>query len=580
MQDRLDALGCEIHLASSMDSLIVNANYHERFGDFRRMLPLGRSTAIFSCNERGAEVKYRRLLFACIAVLSLVLSACSSSSPTTSSNSSSGSVQPGGTLIAARAADAITWDPAVINENDSLWAAQQVEGTLIKVTPNGKGLEPYIAKSWSISPNGLVYTFHLNPLAKFCNGQQITSADVVYSFTRETSSTAIVSWQFPTGMKMSAPNAETVVLTLPKPEAAFASFLTLWGTAIVSKAYGEKVGSQGLATAPLGSGPFCLQRWQKGTEIDLVRNSYFWLKDSKGRRLPYLNAIKWRIITDDNARVLALESGQVSVITPVPAAQFAQLSQTSGIVASKGTLLGAMNLFVNTKKPCLSSVDVRQALNYALSEPPLIKAVLFGEGTYLGNPLFNARWSTNQYGYNFNLAKAKQLMAASPCAKGFATTAIYQAGDTEAQETLTILKSDWAAIGVQLNLESLESGTLYSDEDAGNFDMYWNLGTNDIYDPAENLHYEMLPVSADGSDAGFTGWNDPTVTSLVLQAESVMNTSLRAQLYNQIQKIYVTQGPLVYLYTPDNLWATRSSVHGFSEYPTGAQDFMYTWLSS
>lgn len=51
-QDRLDALGCEIHLASSMDSLIVNANDHERFGDFRRMLPPGRSTAIFSCNER------------------------------------------------------------------------------------------------------------------------------------------------------------------------------------------------------------------------------------------------------------------------------------------------------------------------------------------------------------------------------------------------------------------------------------------------------------------------------------------------------------------------------------------------
>ena len=87
-------------------------------------------------------------------------------------------------------------------------------------------------------------------------------------------------------------------------------------------------------------------------------------------------------------------------------------------------------------------------------------------------------------------------MAASPCSKGFTTTAIYQAGDTEAQATLTILKSDWASIGVHLNLESLESGTLFSDENSGNFGMYWNLGTNDIYDPAENLHYEMLPVSA------------------------------------------------------------------------------------
>jgi peptide/nickel transport system substrate-binding protein len=456
-----------------------------------------------------------------------------------------------------------------------------VEGTRIKVTPNGKGLEPYIAESWSISPNGLVYTFHLNPLAKFCNGQQITAADVLYSYTRETSKTAIVSWQFPTGMKMSAPNPETVVLTLVKPEAAFISFLTLWGTEIVSKAYGEQVGSAGLATKPLGSGPFCLASWQKGSEIDLVRNKYFWLKDSDGRRLPYLNQILWKIIPDDNARVLALESGQVSVITPVPPAQFDQLSHMSNIVASKSPLLGALNLFVNTVKPCLSSVDVRQALNYALNEQPLINTVLFGQGTYLGNPLFNARWSTNQYGYHYDLAKAKQLMAASgSCSKGFTTTAIYQAGDTEAQQTLTILKSYWASIGVTLNLEALESGTLYADENAGNFDMYWNLGTNDIYDPAENLHFEMLPASADGSDSGFTGWSNPTVTSLVLQAESVMNTAERAELYNKIQQIYVTTGPLVYLFTPDNLWATSSNVHGFSEFPTGAQDFMYTWLSS
>ena len=525
----------------------------------------------------------RRLLFACLAVLSLLVAACSSASSGSGSaanSGSSGSVQLGGTLVAARAADAITWDPAVINENDSLWAAQQVEGTLIKVTPNGKGLQPYIAQSWTISSNGLVYTFHLNPQAKFCNGQQITSADVVYSFTRETAKNAIVSWQFPAGMTMAAPDPQTVVLTLKQPEAAFASFLTLWGTAIVSKAYGEQVGSSGLATKPLGSGPFCLTSWQKGSQINLVRNKYFWLKDSQGRKLPYLNAITWKIISDDNARVLALESGQVQVITPAPAAQFSQLTSMSGIVATKGELLGALNLFVNTKKSCLSSVNVRQALNYALSEQPLINTVLFGQGTYLGNPLFNANWSTNQYGYHYDLAKAKQLMASSSCSSGFSTTAIYQAGDTEAQQTLTILKSDWASIGVQLSLEPLETGTLYADENDGNFDMYWNLGTNDIYDPAENLHYEMLPTSADGSDAGFTGWSNPQVTSMVLQAESAMNNTERASLYNQIQKIYVTQGPLIYLYTPDNLWATTNKVHGFSEFPTGAQDFMYTWLSS
>src|SRR6185437_9835768 len=102
----------------------------------------------------------------------------------------------------------------------------------------------------------------------------------------------------------------TVVLQLKTPSPAYLSYTTLWGSAITSRAYGQKVGAAGLADKPLGSGPFCLSKWQKGQEIDLARNPYYWLKDAQGNRLPYLDAIQWKIIPDDNARVLALESNQ------------------------------------------------------------------------------------------------------------------------------------------------------------------------------------------------------------------------------------------------------------------------------
>lgn len=519
-----------------------------------------------------------RLLVAVLGSL-LTLALFGSAVGTVSAKSSASNTPvEGGTLTAARECDVVTWDPALINENCSLWAAKQVEGTLVQVTPNGKGIEPDIAKSWTITSKGLVYTFHLNPQAKFCNGTQITSSDVIYSFTRESAPSAIVAWQFPSSFTMSAPNATTVVLTLKQPEAAFISFLTLWGTAISSQAYGDQVGSQGLATDPLGSGPFCLASWERGTAINLTRNPYYWLTDSKGRRLPYLNAVHWEIITNDNARVLALESGQVQAITPVPPAQYTSVSHYQGVVASESPLLGEAQLFVNVHKACLSSVDVRQALNYAVDQPALIKAVLFGHGIYVGNPLDNAEWSTNAFGFSYDLTKARHLIAISPCKHGFTTTAIYDSGDTVAESTLTILKAEWAKLGVTLNILSLESGSEYAAENAGNFDMYWNVLTNDIYDPAENLDYEMLPSSAGGSDAGFTGWSNATVTKLVPEAAANMNSATRARLYREIQQIYVRQGPLVYLFTPNNLWATRSDVGGFSEFGTGTQDLTLTWL--
>src|SRR5581483_7966127 len=148
----------------------------------------------------------------------------------------------GGTLVAARAADAVMWDPAHINENDSLWAAFQTNANLIMATPDGKGFQPYIAKSWKISKGGRVFTFQLFPNGKFGDGSPITSSDVVFSFTRASKPKAIVSWQYPKGMKVASRGPRTVVITLPTPNASFLSYLTLWGTAVVSERYAKKVG--------------------------------------------------------------------------------------------------------------------------------------------------------------------------------------------------------------------------------------------------------------------------------------------------------------------------------------------------
>ena len=510
-----------------------------------------------------------------IAVLAAVFAQVGSGGTASDSTSA---VTPGGTLVAARAADAVLWDPAHINENDSLWAGFQTNANLIMATPDGKGFQPYIAKSWKISNGGRVFTFQVDPNAKFCDGSAITANDVVFSFKRASKPKAIVSWQYPSGMKIKATGPTTVVITLPTANASFLSYLTLWGTAVVSEKYAKTAGEKALANKPLGSGPFCLSKWQKGTEIDLARNPYFWLKDKRGNRLPYLDAVKWRIIKDDTARVVALRSKQVQVITPVPPAQFNQLKSASGVTVGESPLLGTISLFTSFKNPALKDQKVRQALNYATDKNGIIRAVLFGHGRQALSPLFLANYTNESFGYPFNMAKAKKLIAQSSVPDGFTVTATYVGGDSIAQQTLTILKDQWKKLGVTLNLKPIEEGVYFSTWSSGKFDLMWVKATNDIYDPAENLHFEMMGKEG-GSDSGFTGYENKGLNKLVLAAEKEPNTTKRAAMYKKIQQVYMGEGPQVYLFHPSNLWATASNIKGFQIYKTGLHPFMNTWIS-
>ncbi len=443
-------------------------------------------------------------------------------------------------------------------------------------TADGKGFQPYIAQSWEVSPDGRVFTFHLFPEAKFCDGSPITADDVVFSFQRASKPDAIVSWQYPKDMQITAQDPQTVVITLPDGNASFLSYLTLWGTAIVSKGYAEKVGDKGLADKPLGSGPFCLASWQKGSEIDLSRNPHFWLKDKQGNRLPYLDKVRWRIIQEDNARVFALQSGEVDVITPLPPSQVDQLKSAAGVVVGESPLLGTVSLFLQLRKPELADEKVRQALNYAVDKEAIVKAVLFGHGLPALSSMFLANFTTEKYGYPFNLDKAKQLMAQSKFPNGFSASVTYTSGDTLAQQALTILKDQWAKIGVNVDLKAVEEGIYFDTWGSAKWDMIWVKATNDIFDPAENLHFEMMGKEG-GSDSGWSGYENPQLNQLVLAAEKELDTQKRASLYNQIQQIYMAQGPQAYLFHPENLWATRDNVHGFQVYKTGLHPFMFTW---
>ncbi len=188
--------------------------------------------------------------------------------------------QRGGTLIVARPADVNLWDPKYTNDNASLWAQHQVFANLIQNSSDGTELRPSLAESWEMSEDATTYTFALRQDVEFCNGTPITAEDVKFSFDRAMEDDSNVGWQFPADPQVEVVDDHTVRITLSRPNVAFVSYLTLWGSSVLSKAYADEVGLEEMAANPVGSGAFCLDRWDKGQVAVLTRNPGYW--DTRG----------------------------------------------------------------------------------------------------------------------------------------------------------------------------------------------------------------------------------------------------------------------------------------------------------
>ena len=170
-----------------------------------------------------ATPRYRfRIMSAGLVAVAMAAAGCGSSA------GSSGTGKPVNTLVIANAVKVDTLDPEANSVNESIWLDQNLYSRLLQPNATGTALLPDLASSWTISPNGLSYTFSLRPDAKFSNGSPVTASDVVYSIQRSRAFAG--GWGFLlTAVKtISAPSAHTVVITLSQPHAPLLADLAMY----------------------------------------------------------------------------------------------------------------------------------------------------------------------------------------------------------------------------------------------------------------------------------------------------------------------------------------------------------------
>jgi peptide/nickel transport system substrate-binding protein len=253
---------------------------------------------------------------------------------------------------------------------DEIVYANVFEG-LTRIDQNG-AVQPQLASEWSVSDDGLVYTFKLRPDTGFHDGTALDASDVVFSLDRARGPDSVNAQKplFAAIDKVEAVDPQTVRITLSRPEGSLL-FNLGWGDAVI-------VGPETADTnksKPVGSGPFKFERWVKGDRIELSA------LDSAAA----LQKVTFKIIPDPSAQIAALKAGDIDAVPNLNAPEAVLAFRSDGdFVVAIGSTEGETILSINNTKPPFDDVRVRQAIAHAIDRKAIIDGAMFGFGTPIG----------------------------------------------------------------------------------------------------------------------------------------------------------------------------------------------------
>jgi peptide/nickel transport system substrate-binding protein len=465
------------------------------------------------------------------------------------------------TLVIANAVKVDTLDPANNSVNESIWLDQNIWARLVQPNANGTAIIPDLATKWTVSKDGLKYTFTLRS-AKFSDGSPITAEDARYSIVRSMKYKGGWGFLLDAVKSVAAPDAKTVVITLKRPHAPLLADLAMYAYAIVPK---KLVTAQGAKffDKPVTSGPFKVVSLNKDSKIELQVSPYWW-----GTK-PHIKNVEIQVVPDDNARVLLLRNKNADVIENPPGNLIDQLNADPNIDADlfPSTRVDFIQLdehFAPFKDP-----NVRKALNYAIDREAIVKLAYSGHATPGSSfmPYKMQYWNANLKPYPYDLDKAKALMAKSKYPKGFKCFLIEVTSDVAGNATAVVLKSELAKIGIDVDIQTYELLTAYDKEDSGHSQMGQRYWTNDIIDPDEVATFGVDPKG--GANAFNTYWGNAEATKLVHDARAERDPKKRAQMYARIQKIVYDETPYLVLDYSPYRYAHNTYVKGFHASPLG-----------
>ena len=478
----------------------------------------------------------------------------------------------GGTLIAARAADAKGLDPHKQTAFSSFRMLEMIYDPLFTFDKDLK-VVPNLAEAWKWSEDGKTLTVTLRKNVKFHDGGAMTSEDVKFSFERvlDEKTGAAARSSFTGITKMDTPDANTIVFTLSAPNAALPAAMTSLNAAIISKK--QVSGGADPAKVDVGTGAFMLDKWEPDRTFTMKANKDFWIAG-----LPRIDAIEWRTIPDESSILAGLRAKTLdyAIINDSRVAIRASAGGSS-IVMSRAPALAYHVLQLNASRPIFQDVKVRQAIACAIDRQEVLDTASLGEGevTSPATPPYYRANLNDLFCYKKDEAKAKQLLAdAKVTGLKFKIMAAADEPPTAVAEAQSI-QAQLKKIGIESEIETLELGVYVDRWLKGDFDATVALnGGNPDPEVMFNRYWNTT-----GNLNKVAAYNNPDIDKLLEQGRMISDPEKRKPIYLDIQKKLAEAAPWVWLYVGYEYRAMQPFVKNFTPLPNGSQIYLReAWL--
>jgi dipeptide transport system substrate-binding protein len=459
---------------------------------------------------------------------------------------------------------------------------------------------PGLAESWDVSEDGMTVTFNLRQGVKFHSNDQFTPTrdfnadDVIFSFDRQGNpenpynSYSGGTWEYYSSMSMpdlvgsiEKVDDYTVKFNLTRPEAPFIANMAMDFASIVSKEYSDAMMEAGtpemVNQAPIGTGPFTFQAYQKDAVIRYLRNDDYF--GDKAR----VESLIFAITPDASVRYQKVQAGECHVMAYPNPADVEAMQADEGVVVMEQEGLNVGYLAYNTNVAPFDNANVRKALNMAIDKQSIIDVVFQGSGEIAKNPIPPTMWSYNDAieddQYDPEAAKAMlEAEGVSDLSMKIWAMPVQRPYNPNARRMAELMQDDMSKIGVNVEIVSYEWGEYLERSKAADRDGAVLLGwTGDNGDP-DNFLAVLLGCDGVGN-SNRANWCNEEFDALIQKAKVLPTQEERSALYEEAQAIFKDQAPWATIAHSVVYMTMRPEVDGYVVHPLGGHIFNAVGLS-
>ncbi|MBI4278749.1 MAG: hypothetical protein HY660_09860 [Armatimonadetes bacterium] len=466
---------------------------------------------------------------------------------------------------------ALNGEPATLDGHDMLAHEReffpQVYDKLVEFNERAQ-VVPQLATSWTFTPDGKVYTFKLRQGVKFHDGTPVTSDGVKRAFDRLMNPENRLPRRAVFSMleRVEVVDLYTVRFILKEPFGAFLATLANPSASIVNPYVAERLGRDRFKATPSGSGPFRFAEWTSGNRIVLRKVPDHWESATNN-----IDEIVFRFVPEENARAVGLETGELDVVLVLPPAEAVRLRGNPKIQVINAPLARIQGLYVNMRKKPFSELKVRHAMAHAIDKKAIVDNFLRGFGRVADSPLPQGVWPYKaQKVYDFDLERAKKLMAEAGYAGGFRATMWVPVGTyTASQQISEALAGMLKKINIDLKLDIRESAQWLSELRTRGVDemSYYGWG-NQSGDADYSLRTNFLSTLFAPQCCNRQFYRNPEVDALLMKGASAVDPRERRQAYEKVQELLWQEQPWVYISTINRVSANTRRVKNVVYLPT------------